>query len=145
MHHLKIRKNSTKIKIDGKIQQHGQRLKVHQRFYTIQRCGIENILDKRRQTENLYSQEPLKTKFNWNASTNKAELVLEGKYTDDDLTTVQRLFLDHLQRVTPTDKFDEKVKFSDFKRKMKLWRETTSTSPSGRHLGHYKVIFTTID
>ena len=87
----------------------------------------------------------MKTKFNWNASTNEAELVLEGKYTDDDLTTVQRLFLDHLQRVTPTDKFDEKVKFSDFKRKMKLWRETTSTSPSRGHLGHYKVLFATID
>ena len=70
---------------------------------------------------------------------------MEGKYTDDDLTTVQLLFLDHLQRVTPTNKFDKKVKFSDFKRKMKLWRETTSTSPRGHHLGHYKVLSATID
>ena len=36
-----------------------------------------------------FTQEPLKTKFNWNASRKEAELVLEGKYTDDDLTTVQ--------------------------------------------------------
>ena len=36
-----------------------------------------------------FTQEPLKTKFNWKASTNEAELVLEGNYTDDDLTTVQ--------------------------------------------------------
>ena len=45
---------------------------------------------------------------------NEAELVLEGCYIDNDLATVQRLFLDHLQKVTPTDKFNEKVQFSDF-------------------------------
>ena len=28
---------------------------------------------------------------------------------------------------------------------MKVWRETTTTSPSGRHLGHYKALFATID
>ena len=28
---------------------------------------------------------------------------------------------------------------------MKKWRESTSTSPSGRHLGHYKACVTTID
>lgn len=28
---------------------------------------------------------------------------------------------------------------------MKKWRKTTSTSPSGRHLGHYKVLVSTID
>ena len=28
---------------------------------------------------------------------------------------------------------------------MKKWRELTSTSPSGRHLGHYKACVTTID
>ena len=28
---------------------------------------------------------------------------------------------------------------------MKVWREGTTTSPSGRHLGHYKSMFTVID
>ena len=50
-----------------------------------------------------FTQELLKTKFNWNGLTNDAELVLEGSYTDDDLITVQKLFVDQLQRVTPTD------------------------------------------
>ena len=31
------------------------------------------------------------------------------------------------------------------KRNMELWRETTSTSPGSRHLGHYKVLFVAID
>ena len=28
---------------------------------------------------------------------------------------------------------------------MKVWREGTTTSPSGRHLRHYKSLFTVID
>ena len=59
----------------------------------------------------LFTEEPLKAKFNWNASTNEAELVLEGSYTNDDLTTVKRLFLDHLQRVTPTITLMKKYNF----------------------------------
>ena len=92
-----------------------------------------------------FTQEPLKSKFNWNALTNEAKLVLEGKYTDDDLNEVQCLFIDHLQRVTPTDKFDGKITYKDMKQKMRLWQEMTSTSPSGRHLGHYKILFVPID
>lgn len=44
-----------------------------------------------------FTQEPLKTKFNLNALTHEAELVLEGKYKDGDLDKVQKLFIDHLQ------------------------------------------------
>ena len=28
---------------------------------------------------------------------------------------------------------------------MKVWKESTTTSPSGRYLGHYKSLFTVID
>ena len=76
----------------------------------------------------IYSR-AFRPKFNWNALTHEAELVLKGKYTDDDITKVQQIFIDHLQRVTLTDKFVEKIMYEDMKRKMKLWRERTSTSP----------------
>ena len=39
----------------------------------------------------------------------EAELVFEGKYNDDNPTKVQQLFIYHLQKVTPTDNFDEKL------------------------------------
>ena len=34
----------------------------------------------------------IKAKFNWSASTEEAELVLSGDYSDDELKNVQQLF-----------------------------------------------------
>jgi hypothetical protein len=40
-------------------------------------------------------------------------------------------------------KVDEQISFENFIRALKTWREGTSTSPSGSHLGHYKYLFIT--
>jgi hypothetical protein len=42
-------------------------------------------------------------------------------------------------------KIDCKISVEDFLSGIKGWKESTSTSPSGRHLGHYKVIVTDPD
>jgi hypothetical protein len=34
----------------------------------------------------------------------------------------------------------DEVSFDDFVSAIKVWSENTSTSPSGRHLGHYKLL-----
>lgn len=81
----------------------------------------------------------------WNAQTREAQMVLEGTYDSTDETEIQKIFLEHLKRVTPTDKFNERVTIRDFKKAMQKWKERTSTSPSGRHLGHYKVCVCQID
>ena len=85
-----------------------------------------------------FTQEPLQTKFAWSGQTQEARMVLEGTYTDVDLTEVQQMFLDHLKRVTPSDHFSATITYEDFRKKMQKWWESTSTSPSGRHLGHYQ-------
>jgi hypothetical protein len=87
----------------------------------------------------------MKQKFNWSASTCEAELVLEGDYTDDELTDTQRLLLDNMTRVTETEDNTQYTIDKDFVGKFKVWRESTSTSPSGRHLGHYKALVSIID
>ena len=33
------------------------------------------------------------------------------------------------------------ISFEDFRGKINAWRESTTTSPSGMHLGHYKALF----
>ena len=87
----------------------------------------------------------MKKRFNWSASTVEAEMVLEGQYSDPELDEIQKLFLDNLIRVTEVDESFRFVTAEEFRGKMKAWRESTTTSPSGRHLGHYKSLFTTID
>jgi hypothetical protein len=92
-----------------------------------------------------FTTETMKHKFNWNASTEEAELVLEGNYTDDDISDISRLLLDNMTRITEADDRPQFVTAHEFTGKFRVWRESTSTSPSGRHLGHYKALVATID
>ena len=43
------------------------------------------------------------------------------------------------------DTTTNKLTYNEFKGKMNVWSEQTTTSPSGCHLGHYKALFSTID
>ena len=101
-----------------------------------------------RQTEyedTPFTQEPLRTLFNWSASTHQAEFVFEGNYSNTEIDSVYHSLLDSLTRSTPLDDLDAKVTLKQMRGKFKKWRETNYTSPSGRHLGHYKLLFTPID
>ena len=92
-----------------------------------------------------FTTESMKHKFNWNATTQQAELVLKGEYADEEISEITRLLLDNMTRITELDEPAKYITRKDFKGKFKSWRESTSTSPSGRHLGHYKALITTID
>ena len=85
------------------------------------------------------------TKFNWAAETSMAEMVLKGDFPSDDLDYIAKLFLSHCQQIPDIQPQPDTITLRQFKGKMKVWRETTSTSPSGRHLGHYKALFARID
>jgi hypothetical protein len=88
----------------------------------------------------------MKHKFNWSASTNEAELVLKGEYyNDEEISDITRLFLDNMTRVTEAENTPKFLTMKEFTGKFKVWRESTSTSPSGRHLGHYKALVAVID
>ena len=93
----------------------------------------------------LFTSPSMSREFNWNATTEVAELVLEGDYDDEELTDIQRMFLDNMQRVASEETSSKYLSADSFDRKMKSWKEKTSTFPSGRHLGHYKAIVSTID
>ena len=92
-----------------------------------------------------FTREPLSTRFSWNAQTHEARMVLEGTYDSTDETELQKMFSQHLKRVTPIDRFNERVNIKDFKKAMRKWKERRSTSPSGRHLGHYRICICQID
>lgn len=92
------------------------------------------------ETEKIpFTTAPLEQQFNWSASTHFAELVFEGK--------MAQLLLKNLRRVSELDSIPPLfVTIDELNGKFqKWWEATTSTSPSGRHLGHYKEIFCQID
>jgi hypothetical protein len=87
-----------------------------------------------------FTKTPFSTSLNWQADTNAADLILEGVYDTTDLEDVTALLLRHCERVTELDSIPTQLSLDDFVSKLKIWSESTSTSPSGRHLGHYKTL-----
>ena len=96
-----------------------------------------------------FTTESMKQKFNWNTSTVEAEKVLEGAYDDDvdeELTKIMKLIvLYNCVQITPLKMASPEITVQQLRGKLKVWQESTTTSPSRRHLGHYKRLFTVID
>ena len=96
--------------------------------------------------ETAFCSSLMSRKFNWSATTETAGLVLKGTYEDEELTDIQRMFLDNMKRVASEEISSSKyLSAENSMKKMKSWKEKTSTSPSGRHLGHYKALVSIID
>ena len=90
----------------------------------------------------------MKQKFDWNTSTVEAEEVLKGTYNnteDAELTEIIKLILTNSVQIAPPKKTNPGITVAYLRGEMKVWRQSTMTSPSGRHLGHYKSLFTVID
>ena len=94
-----------------------------------------------------FTTESMQQKFDWNTSTEEADEVLQGIYDDsedEELTEIMKLVLKNCVQIAP-QKTNPEITVAQLRGKMKVWREGTTTSPSGRHLGHYKSLFTVID
>ena len=95
-----------------------------------------------------FTTEPMKKKFDWNTSTDEVEAVLNGTYDteeDAELTEIIKLILTNCVKIAPPKKSTPEITVAQLRGKMKVWREGNTTSPSGRHLAHYKSLFTVID
>jgi hypothetical protein len=77
--------------------------------------------------------------LDWAASTETAELILEGDFDTTELSDIQALLMKHCARLHQ-DVLPLSITEAQFISKFKLWKENTSTSPSGLHLGHYKAL-----
>ena len=71
-----------------------------------------------------------------------AAQILQGQYDDTPFAESVRLLIQHL-RITQEVALDNShptITDKEFIGKLKVWRESTATSPSGLHLGHYKAL-----
>ena len=81
----------------------------------------------------------MKKKIDWNTPTDEAKAVLNSTYdTEDDaeLTEIMKLILTNCVEIAPSKKSTPEITVAQLREEMKVWREGTTTSPSGRHLGH---------
>jgi hypothetical protein len=68
--------------------------------------------------------------------------ILSGVWDHPELSDSVRILLQHLQVTEDMESTPSNAAVSDekFVGKLKVWKETTTTSPSGVHLGHYKAL-----
>ena len=88
-----------------------------------------------------FTIETMQQKFDWNTLTEEAEEVLQGTYDggkDEELTEIMKLVLTNCVQISPS-KINPEITVAQLRGEMKVRREGTTTSPSGRNLGHYKV------
>ena len=56
-----------------------------------------------------------------------------------------KLVLTNCVQISPPKKTNPEITVTQLRGKMKVWGERTTIFPSGRHLRHYKSLFTVID
>jgi hypothetical protein len=76
------------------------------------------------------------------ASTISADMILNGgdPFEDVNIPDIARELLASFAHSSPLDAVSDAVTWEEWTGKMKSWKETTSTSPSGMHFGHHKTL-----
>eukprot|EP00957_Ditylum_brightwellii_P139190 10609181-Ditylum_brightwellii.AAC.1 len=93
-------------------------------------------------TDNDDVLEDPKTASTWHKAANSpiSKAVLQGKFTDTELTDLQQLFLKHC-KMAPIERYvGKKITRDMWKGKVAAWHESTTTSLSGCHLCHFKAL-----
>eukprot|EP00957_Ditylum_brightwellii_P155032 11800085-Ditylum_brightwellii.AAC.1 len=78
--------------------------------------------------------------FDWSANSSISDLVLQGDYTNNKIDNITQLFLWHCTAEPIDHEIGTKITQESWKIRVRTWREATTTSPSGQHLGHFKVL-----
>ena len=89
-----------------------------------------------------FTVSPLKDDLGFTSMTPSGTLMLNGQYDASHLDISVQLLIQQLHLTTRAAQHTIKpsIDYEEFVGKLKKWRESTSTSPSGMHLGHYKAL-----
>ncbi len=111
---------------------------------------VENLQRRNRQHfgqahGSPFTIDPLAHDMGFCGDSEHAERLLAGHYqaSDPNLNESVNLLIRHLRithEIASMETYPT-VSLEEFQGKIKTWRETTTTSPSGMHLGHYKALF----
>jgi hypothetical protein len=90
-----------------------------------------------------FTKEPLLSMFGPDGSNEDSRSLLEGKIDIDgiqEISNATKAILRKTIYVTEPNSVTRKVTVEQIRSMIKRWRESTSTSPSGMHLGHDKAV-----
>jgi hypothetical protein len=89
-----------------------------------------------------FTESPFVDSIDWQATSDLSEQILAGSATTTITEVPQCQALLHACRAaSELDLLPDIISLDEFHGKIRSWRESTSTSPSGRHLGRYKALF----
>ena len=91
----------------------------------------------------LFTRDDFKENFKYEGTTANVTKLINGQFDIDQLENLSegaRSLLTKLSNKPCTTFLDDEISYDEFKKDFQKWSEGTSTSPSGRHLGHYKVL-----
>jgi hypothetical protein len=85
---------------------------------------------------------PFKSAVDWTASTPEADDILLGTlpFAEEALNETSTHFLHQFEVSTALNSVSSAITMQECVGKMKVWRESTTTSPSGMHLDHHKTL-----
>ena len=107
---------------------------------------IEKLLMERNQVHfgqaegTPFTRPPFTADVGYKADGYAADLILHGQIEYRTIDAATQLLVKHMQRRT-TEMLEGHLTVEDVVGKLKNWKESTTTSPSGIHLGHYHCIW----
>jgi hypothetical protein len=91
-----------------------------------------------------FTVEPLVNWAGWHGTSDSATEILNGNLPPDVLAQTTEaagdIMKSYQQDIADPDSIPIRISTDDLRHGIKSWKETTSTSPSGRHLGYYHSI-----
>jgi hypothetical protein len=91
----------------------------------------------------LFTRHDITKLFDYDGTSINATDLLQGQFdieTIPNVTNSARMLLHFLGQQNTLPSIDNSLTFLEFRKALVKWNEATSTSPSGRHLGHYKTL-----
>jgi hypothetical protein len=90
-----------------------------------------------------FTTSPLLDLFDYNGTNEESRKILEGNLENvqlEDLSDATKQILKMLGEKRNIPKIPADISFDEYIKAFDKWRERTTTSPSGHHLGHYKIL-----
>jgi ribonuclease HI len=110
----------------------------------IEECLLNRNIRHFGQAEGSFFTTPnIQQLFNYEGISCHVTNLLQGTFDYTQLPNTTKsatCLLQTLSNEKRLNKFDNIITFTEFKQAFSKWNESTSTSPSGRHLGHYKCL-----